>query len=153
MRCVVELKEDFFSKLCKLRLPLNKHRLKYKSMSDLPQHCEHVVEIYKCLCDLSRLRILNLLSIGPQCVCHIEGVLGVGSVRTSQQLAYLRRHRLVEVEVRGTWRVYSLVDKPSAELAANLACLQDCIFENPIFRADVKRLKSITRKICGPGPA
>ena len=122
-------------------------------MSDPLHPCQHVVEIYKCLCDLNRLRILNLLSTGPQCVCHIEGVLEVGAVRTSQQLAYLRRHGLVEVEVRGTWRMYSLASKPSPELAANLACLQDCVFENPVFRADLKRLKSITRKICGPGPA
>ena len=73
---------------------------------------ERLVAIYKCLCDLNRLRILNLLRMGPQCVCHIEEVLGIGSVRTSQQLAYLRRHAMVEVEVRGTWRVYSLPADP-----------------------------------------
>ena len=60
---------------------------------------EPLVAIYKCFCDLNRLRILNLLLSGPQCVCHVEGVLGIGSVRTSQQLGYLRRHGLVEVEV------------------------------------------------------
>ncbi len=122
-------------------------------MTDRLQRCEQVVEIYKCLCDLNRLRILNLLCAGPQCVCRIEGVLEIGSVRTSQQLSYLRRRGLVEVEVRGTWRIYSLAEKQSPELTANLACLQDCVFENPVFRADIKRLKTITRKICGPGPA
>ena len=119
-------------------------------MTDRLQTCQHVVEIYKCLCDLNRLRILNLLSAGPQCVCHIEGVLGIGSVRTSQQLSYLRRHGLVEVEVRGTWRIYSLADKQSPELTANLACLQDGVFENPVFRDDLKSLSTITREICGP---
>lgn len=77
---------------------------------------EQVVAIYKCLCDLKRLRILNLLRTGPQCVCHIEGVLGIGPARTSQQLAYLRRHGMVEVEVRGTWRVYSLPADPVRNL-------------------------------------
>ena len=38
---------------------------------------------------------------------ELEKVLGIGAVRTSQQLAYLRRHQMVEVEIRGTWRVYS----------------------------------------------
>jgi ArsR family transcriptional regulator, arsenate/arsenite/antimonite-responsive transcriptional repressor len=104
---------------------------------------EQVVAIYKCLCDLKRLRILNLLRIEPQCVCHIEKVLGIGSVRTSQQLAYLRRHGMVEVEIRGTWRVYSLPAKPGPELAANLACLQDCIFEGDIFRNDLVKLKKV----------
>ena len=105
---------------------------------------EQVVAIYKCLCDLKRLRI------DPQCVCHIEQVLGIGSVRTSQQLAYLRRHAMVEVEVRGTWRVYSLPADPCPELAANLACLQDCIFEGKIFRSDLVRLKKINASQCGP---
>ena len=114
------------------------------------QPCEHVVEIYKCLCDPNRLRILNLLNSGPQCVCHIEGVLEIGSVRTSQQLAYLRRYGLVDVEACGTWRRYSLSAEPSPEFAANLSCLQDCTFESPMFKADLRKLKTIRRKLCGP---
>jgi len=113
---------------------------------------EQVVAIYKCLCDLNRLRILNLLRVGPQCVCHIEKVLGIGAVRTSQQLAYLRRHAMVEVEIRGTWRMYALPAKPCAELSANLACLQDCIFEGRVFRDDLALLKKTLRSQCGPQP-
>lgn len=116
------------------------------------QPCQHVVGIYKCLCDLNRLRILNLLRTGTKCVCEIEGVLGIGSVRMAQQLGYLRRHGLVEVEVRGTWRLYSLTSKPTPELEANLACLQDCIFELRLFRDDLKRLRKVTRPDCGPNP-
>jgi ArsR family transcriptional regulator len=113
---------------------------------------EQVVAIYKCLCDVKRLRILNLLRIGPQCVCHIEQVLGIGAVRTSQQLAYLRRHAMVEVEVRGTWRVYALPAEPGPELAANLACLQDCIFRGKVFQDDLARLGKIRSSQCGPHP-
>ena len=113
---------------------------------------DQVVAIYKCLCDINRLRILNLLGVGPQCVCHIEGVLGIGSVRTSQQLAYLRRHGMVEVAVRGTWRMYSLPGTPGPELTANLACLQDCIFEGKIFQNDLARLKQTRSSKCGPKP-
>ncbi|MEI7956708.1 MAG: metalloregulator ArsR/SmtB family transcription factor [Verrucomicrobiota bacterium] len=119
-------------------------------MANKQSESEHVVAIYKCLCDVNRLRILNLLRIEAQCVCHIERVLGIGSVRTSQQLAYLRRHAMVEVEVRGTWRMYSLPADPCPELVANLACLQDCIFEGNIFREDLARLKKITQSQCGP---
>jgi len=115
-------------------------------------HSDQVIAIYKCLCDVNRLRILNLLLIEPQCVCHIEKVLGIGPVRTSQQLAYLRRHDMVEVEIRGTWRVYSLPAKPGPELSANLACLQDCIFEGPIFQEDLACLKKIRSSQCGPQP-
>ena len=121
-------------------------------MTAKPQDSEQVVAIYKCLCDLKRLRILNLLRVEPQCVCHIEKVLGIGAVRTSQQLAYLRRHGMVEVTIHGTWRMYALPAKPCAQLAANLACLQDCVFEGKIFREDLARLRQIRHNHCGPQP-
>lgn len=108
---------------------------------------EEIVSIYKCLCDFNRLRILNLLLVGSQCVCHLESVLGIGAVRTSQHLAYLKQRGMVQSEVRGNWRIYSLPEKPSPELAANLACLQDCIFENPRFREDREALRA---EDCGP---
>jgi len=119
-------------------------------MTAAPNNSDQVVAIYKCLCDLKRLRILNLLRGGPQCVCHLEGVLGIGAVRTSQQLAYLRRHGMVEVEICGTWRMYSLPANPGPELVANLACLQDCIFDGKVFREDLRRLKNILKSHCGP---
>ena len=50
----------------------------------------------------------------------------------------------------GTWRVYSLPAKPSPELAANLACLQDCIFEGKVFREDLARLKKILQAAMRP---
>ena len=113
---------------------------------------DQIVAIYKCLCDLNRLRILNLLRLGPQCVCHIEQVLGIGAVRTSQQLAYLRRHAMVDFEVRGTWRMYALPATPGPELAANLACLQDCVFEGRVFQQDLARLKKTGKLHCAPKP-
>lgn len=121
-------------------------------MNSTAKRCsaDELVGIYKCLCDLNRLRILNLLRVEPRCVCHIEAVLGIGAVRTSQQLAYLRRHGMVEVAARGTWRVYSLPSRPGPELAANLACLQDCIFESAVFRKDLARLDKILRNTCDP---
>jgi len=111
---------------------------------------EQVIGIYKCLCDLNRLRILNLLSGGPRCVCELEWVLGIGPVRTSQHLDYLRKHGMVEVAVRGTWRVYSLPEKKPAALDVNLACLQDGLFENAIFHQDRRKLESSGIGKCGP---
>jgi ArsR family transcriptional regulator len=116
-------------------------------MDRLGEKSEEITSIYKCLCDINRLRILNLLLVGPQCVCQLELVLGIGAVRTSQHLAYLKKRGMVQSEVRGNWRIYSLPEKPSPELAANLACLQDCIFENPRFREDREALRA---EDCGP---
>jgi ArsR family transcriptional regulator len=100
-----------------------------------------LVQIYECLCDLTRLRILNLLAQGPLCVCHFQEVLGEPQVKISKHLGYLRARGLVEVERQGNWMVYELPARPPRELAANLACLQDCARENPVFQRDLARLR------------
>ena len=117
-----------------------------------------LVQIYECLCDGTRLRLLNVLTQGPLCVCHFQQILGEPQVKISKHLAYLRARGLVEVEREGNWMVYALPAKPSRELKANLACLQDCAGENPPFRRDLARLKQLapqppTAGSCGCAPA
>jgi len=98
-----------------------------------------LVRIYECLCDRTRLRILNLLLRGPLCVCHFQVVLGEPQVKISKHLNYLRRHGLVAARREGNWMVYALPGKISPELQANLACLQDCAREQPVFQRDLAR--------------
>jgi ArsR family transcriptional regulator, arsenate/arsenite/antimonite-responsive transcriptional repressor len=102
-----------------------------------------LVQIYRCLCDETRLRVLNLLRDGELCVCHIQACLDEPQVKISKHLAYLRANRLVEVRRSANWMIYSLPTHPSKELAANLACLQDCAQESPVFRTDSRRLKKL----------
>lgn len=105
-----------------------------------------LVQIYECLCDLTRLRLLQVLARGPLCVCHFQEVLREPQVKISKHLAYLRERGLVECERQGNWVVYALPAKPSRELQANLACLQDCARENPMFVRDRARLDKIEAK-------
>jgi ArsR family transcriptional regulator len=48
--------------------------------------------------------------------------------------------------------VYELPAKPSRELQANLACLQDCTGENPVFQRDLARLKKLAPKFADTSP-
>ena len=102
-----------------------------------------LIKIYACLCDLTRLRLLHVLAQGPVCVCHFQEVLQEPQVKISKHLAYLRQRGLVQADRQGNWVIYALAAKPSRELKANLACLQDCARENPVFKRDVARLKKI----------
>ncbi len=102
-----------------------------------------LLKIYECLCDRTRLRLLNLLSHGPLCVCHFQEILGEPQVKISKHLAYLRARGLVDVERQGSWMIYELPFKPSRELRANLACLQDCAAEEAVFRRDLARLRKV----------
>jgi len=107
-----------------------------------------LIEIYQCLCDKTRLRIVHLLTHGPLCVCHFQDVLQIPQTKVSQHLAYLRKREMVETTRKGTWIIYSLPAKPSHELEANLKCLQDCVTSDKLFRADLVRLAKV--KKCTP---
>lgn len=98
-------------------------------------------EIYRAFSDPTRLRILNLLLQQPLCVCHIQDVLDLPQVNTSQHLAYLRKSGIVEFERIQTWKVYRL--KPAADpcLQLNLKCLADCVRLDPVCAADLSRLQ------------
>jgi ArsR family transcriptional regulator len=107
-----------------------------------------LIQIYQCFCDETRLRILNALSRGPLCVCHLQELLGEAQVKVSKHLGYLRDKGLVEVTRHQNWMIYALPKHRSAELEANLRCLQDCVQSDPIFKSDLTRLRAMRSKTC-----
>lgn len=109
------------------------------------------IGIYKCLCDVQRLRILNLLSKGPLCVCHIVEILGSEQVRISKQLRYMKDQGMVEGERCAQWIVYRLADPENRLLAENLRCLQDLVSEDLRFREDLRRREEILGRIRDEG--
>lgn len=109
-----------------------------------------LVRIYQCFCDPTRLRILHLLTRAPLCVCHFQEVLDEPQVKISKHLAYLRANGLVEARRDQQWMIYSLPRKRSAELAANLKCLQDCVQSDKVFARDLRKLQVLQRACCEP---
>jgi ArsR family transcriptional regulator len=102
-----------------------------------------LLQIYRCLCDETRLRIVHLLAQGPLCVCHFQDILHLPQVAVSKQLACLRAGGLVTAKRHGKWMIYSLPDNAPEELKLQLRCLQDCVQSHPIFRADLSRHKKL----------
>jgi ArsR family transcriptional regulator len=106
-----------------------------------------LIQIYECLCDETRLRILNLLSITPLCVSHIQKVLSISQVSTSKHLNYLKERGMAEATRVDNWMLYSLPKESPKELLTNLACLKECGQKYPIFADDVKKLSLIKDEI------
>ena len=102
-----------------------------------------LISIYQCFCDETRLRILNLLSASPLCVCHLQSILEKPQVKISQHLSYLRERELVSARRHQQWMIYSLPTKPARALDANLRCLQDCVRRDPVFQRDRAKLKAL----------
>ena len=100
-----------------------------------------LIEIYQCLCDETRLRILHLLTQKPLCVCHFQSILDLPQVAVSKHLAYLKQRGMVEATRHEQWMIYRLPRKGSEALELQLRCLQDCVQSQPVFREDLRRLK------------
>ncbi len=106
-----------------------------------------LIQVYKCLCDLQRLRILNLLREGPLCVCHLMEILEADQVRISKQLRYLKELGAVDGERRAQWMVYSLVDPVHPTLLENLHSLPERANEHPEFRQDLKLRAALIKRL------
>jgi ArsR family transcriptional regulator, arsenate/arsenite/antimonite-responsive transcriptional repressor len=102
-----------------------------------------LVRIYQCLCDETRLRILNLLSQRPLCVCHLQEILGRSQAQVSQHLSRMKKDGLVEASRHHNWMIYSLPGNTPRNLQAHLKCLQDCVQTETIFRKDLAALRKI----------
>src|SRR5271155_1837223 len=80
---------------------------------------EETVELFKAFADPIRLRLLNLLSEGEVCVCHLHEALDLPQSTVSRHLAYLRKRGLVVGRKEGLWVHYRLA-KPSNMLHRGL---------------------------------
>jgi ArsR family transcriptional regulator len=109
-----------------------------------------LVPIYQCFCDRTRLRILNLLTRSPLCVCHIQEILSEPQVKISKHLGYLRRRGMVSTARQQNWIIYSLRQRRASELEKNLKCLQDCVQTDTAFKRDLKRLADLCQSGCEP---
>lgn len=76
----------------------------YKQLSDR----------FKLLAHPERLRILDALRREPECVCHLEALLGKPQPYVSQQLRILRDANLIIDEKDGLNVYYRLVDDEMA---------------------------------------
>lgn len=105
------------------------------------------VNLYKCLADSQRLRILNLLREGPLCVCHLQEILQETQVKTSKQLAYMKRLGVVTATREGAWMIYRLPEAAPPVLVQNLECLRDSAGGHPFLSNDLERRRELMARI------
>lgn len=80
---------------------------------------ENDAELFRVLGHETRLRLLMLLAAGEHAVSEIDAVSGIGQPGLSQQLAILRKARLV-ITRRVAKQVYYRVDPAALEQASKL---------------------------------
>jgi ArsR family transcriptional regulator len=75
-------------------------------------------ELFKALSHPGRVRVLEVLRDGDRTVGELIPLVGLESSHLSQQLAVLRRARLVSVTRSGSAVIYSIADPAVVELLA-----------------------------------
>ena len=75
-------------------------------------------ELFKALAHPARIRVLELLSDGEATVSEMQPLVGLESSHLSQQLAVLRRARLVITRKVGVNVFYAIKDPELVELLA-----------------------------------
>ncbi|MGF1656456.1 MAG: ArsR/SmtB family transcription factor [Verrucomicrobiales bacterium] len=105
------------------------------------------VSVYRCLCDKTRLRIINLLLEGPLCVCHLAAILDLSQPKISRHLKMLKEAKAIETVRCYNWTICNLPAKPNRLLEVNLKCLQDLRGEDPVFTEDLVRREAIIERM------
>lgn len=105
-----------------------------------------VARLFKALGDVTRLRIVALLSHGELCVCHLQKALNLSQPNVSRHLAILRAARLVEHRREGSWVFYRLLAQGNPDRARQLTSLVESFAKRDVLRRDVEKL----RADCGP---
>jgi len=75
-------------------------------------------ELFKALAHPARIRILEVLSEGPRSVGDMQPLVGIELSHLSQQLAVLRRARLLTARKEGSTVFYAVKDDIVVELLA-----------------------------------
>jgi DNA-binding transcriptional ArsR family regulator len=77
-------------------------------------------EIFRAAGDLPRLRLLDLLRSGEQCVTELIAATGIKPSTLSQQLKLLRMEDLIVSRRSGRHLFYSLADRHISDLLDNV---------------------------------
>lgn len=88
-------------------------------------------EVLKALAHPGRLQILDALRAGPQCVCHLEALLGLRQAYVSQQLARLRKAGLVVDHKEGLNVFYQVRDPQVFEVIDRVRAMAQMSLELP----------------------
>ena len=100
-------------------------------------------QLFRALGDRTRLRIVNLLSRGPLCVCDIQRILRQPQSSVSRHLALLKSSGLILDRRDGMRTFYRLSDQESRLAHAVLAAVRAHLAAEADYGGDIRDLERI----------
>lgn len=107
---------------------------------------DKLLNYFKLLSDLTRLRIMVLLFHNELCVCQITGITGISQPNVSKHLSRLRDMGLVKDERKEQYIFYSLTleDKIFEDILEEIV---DNIKDYPVLKSDIEKSKEAGKYI------
>ena len=99
--------------------------------------------VFRTLSNPTRLRLLNLLSQGEVCVCHLADTLDVVQPKVSRHLAYLKRAGFVETRRDGKWMHYQWSKQSHPLTRVVLDELRSWMDQDGVMNRDRQKLKKV----------
>ena len=96
---------------------------------------------FKSLSDPVRIRILNILSNGEQCVCNLVQILNIPQSTISRQLGILKNAEIINIRKEGLWHYYDLNKQKNLNIEL-FDFLGKQMKHDPIFTHDNEKLKN-----------
>lgn len=104
-----------------------------------------VLNEFKALADVTRMRIVNLLFKRSLCVCEIMDILRMTQSRISRHLGILKQAGFIEEERKGKWVIYTIID----ERNILLSYIQQHLKNENTYASDMARMKkTLKKKLC-----
>ncbi len=98
-----------------------------------------MVEVFKALGDENRLRLINLLSIKPLCVCELEVILDMSQSNVSRHLKKLKDNNIIDSKKEAQWVYYKLDDSFINGNNSLINYLKSTFNTSEIFKDDRKK--------------
>ena len=109
---------------------------------------KEVINIFYCLSDKNRIRILMMLSRKSLCVCEITEILELSASTVSNHLSILKAAGFINDSKDGKWVNYSLnIETHDPKIQEIFQLLPTWLNSDEIINADIAKINSIDRKI------
>ncbi len=89
------------------------------------QDATRAARLFHALADETRLKIVEFLSSGEQCVCDLTEALETGQSRLSFHLKILKEAGLIRDRREGRWNYYSLAPEAFDEVVTLAGAMRD----------------------------
>lgn len=99
-----------------------------------------MVDLFKALGDISRLRLLNIISREEMCVCELEVILEMTQTNVSRHTAKLKYNRIVEPYKDAQWTHFRIHPDFLKNHHQLYKYLQDEFSRHDYFIKDTERL-------------